>query len=227
MVLPVALEPDNDIFVQEDEEHSSISMLASSSDSLSQCLENCESMMEAQFESFFDISSVPPTANSDWCEDDDVVGSHESSVDMFSESFSGGHMTMDDGEDVAEEDGFLPDGDEDGAPSLTLLLESLHRDEITSRHKKQIDKLHPVEEELLILMRKNLLPIKLYRRLMAWAKMASTSNYDFNSPTYKTVLDRMKKNICSRQELRRCAAWLLWAIPSLRCTFTALVFYTT
>jgi hypothetical protein len=42
-------------------------------------------------------------------------------------------------------------------------------------------------------MQKNHMPIGLFQKLMAWAKRASISKYDFNSPTYKTVLDRMKK----------------------------------
>jgi hypothetical protein len=37
------------------------------------------------------------------------------------------------------------------------------------------------------------MPIKLFKKLRACAKRASLSKYNFNSPTYKTVLDRMKK----------------------------------
>ena len=73
------------------------------------------------------------------------------------------------------------------------LLQSLMDEQIPPRYKSQIEKLHPTEEELIIIMRKHHLPIKLYKVLLDWAHRASKSNYEFNSPTYQTALDRMKK----------------------------------
>jgi hypothetical protein len=73
------------------------------------------------------------------------------------------------------------------------LLQMLSENELPPVFKSQIDKLHPAEEELVIIMRKNNLPIPLYKELMDWAHRVSSSNYDFSSPTYKTALDWMKK----------------------------------
>jgi hypothetical protein len=72
-------------------------------------------------------------------------------------------------------------------------LQSLMDEQIPPRYKSQIEKLHPAEEELIIIMRKNHLSIKLYKVLLDWAHRATNSNYEFDSLTYQTVLDRMKK----------------------------------
>jgi Plavaka transposase len=73
------------------------------------------------------------------------------------------------------------------------LLQMLLENELPPVFKSQIDKLHPAEEELVIIMRKNNLPISLYKELIDWAHQVSSSNYKFSSPTYKTALDWMKK----------------------------------
>jgi hypothetical protein len=89
---------------------------------------------------------------------------------------------------------------------------------LPARYQEQIKKLHPVKEELLIIMRKNHMSIKLFKKLMAWAKRARTSKYDFNYPTYHTVLDRMKKKyFFSRLAVLRCAAQSSLVIPSHPC----------
>ena len=73
------------------------------------------------------------------------------------------------------------------------LLQMLLENELPPVFKSQIAKLHPAEEELVIILRKNNLPISLYKELIDWAHRASSSNYEFSSPTYMTALDRMKK----------------------------------
>jgi hypothetical protein len=73
------------------------------------------------------------------------------------------------------------------------LLQMLSENELPPLFKSQIAKLHPAEEELVIILRKNNLPISLYKELIDWAHRVSSSNYEFSSPTYKTALDRMKK----------------------------------
>ena len=73
------------------------------------------------------------------------------------------------------------------------LLRILSEERIPPRFQPQIVKLHPAEEELIVIMWKNNLPIKLYKELLDWAHRASTSKYDFSSPTYQTTLDRMRK----------------------------------
>jgi Plavaka transposase len=90
------------------------------------------------------------------------------------------------------------------------LLLMLSDELIPLQYKSQIDKLHPVEEELMIIMRQYNLPIRLYDSLLHWAHRASESNYHFSCPTYQTVLGRMKKKylldagsspLCSMVEL--------------------------
>ena len=87
-----------------------------------------------------------------------------------------------------------PDSDDDEPCITNELLQSLLDQELPANHRTQVEKLHPVEEDLMILMKKNRLPIHLYQDFLSWGARASSSEYDFkDSPIYKTTLVRMKK----------------------------------
>jgi hypothetical protein len=144
-------------------EEDSTSSLASSG-SLSDYRDNCESL-EAQFESL-----LYNTYDSDT---NDLQSANDEDSD----------------EDIAN----MPSEGHDEVMNYLLEDSFCMHEVLPARYQEQIKKLHPVEEELLIIMRKNHMSIKLFKKLMAWAKRARTSKYDFNYPTYQTVLDRMKK----------------------------------
>jgi hypothetical protein len=112
--------------------------------------------------------------------------------DMLYEEDTPGHHYGGNVNAEGELDDELPPSYVEGS-DVKELLQSLMDEQIPPCYKSQIDKLHPTEEELIIIMRKNHLPIKLYKVLLDWAHRASKSNYEFDSPTYKTALDRMKK----------------------------------
>jgi hypothetical protein len=62
--------------------------------------------------------------------------------------------------------------------------------ELPANHCTQVEKLHPVKEDLMILMKKNRLPIHLYQDFLSWGARASLSEYDFkDSSIYKTTVD--------------------------------------
>jgi hypothetical protein len=158
--------------VEEEEDSESLS----STGTLSNYLDNF-ALAEAQFKPLLNLETDPSisiTADSD-------NGSNGSS--------DGGPLEQEDDVSTIPVHNYIEQID------TTLLLDLLSTDkELPSRHQQQVNKLHPAEEELLIIMRKNHMSINLFQKLMAWAKRASISKYDFNSPTsYKTILDRMKK----------------------------------
>ena len=74
------------------------------------------------------------------------------------------------------------------------IIQSLVNNQLPIHHCTQVQKLHPVEEDLMIIMKKHNLPIHLYKDLLALAERASGSEYVFlSSPIYQTTLDCMKK----------------------------------
>ena len=150
--------------VQEEHDASSLASSVSSYD----YRDNCTSL-EAQFESLL----------------------YDDEYDSDSNELQSANSAFSDPEDSPNQPSNLVEEHD----RIKLLLDDFifEHDVLPSRYQQQIKKLHPVEEELLIIMRKNHMSIKLFKKLMAWAKRARTSKYDFNFPTYQTVLDRMKK----------------------------------
>jgi len=111
---------------------------------------------------------------------------------LFEEDTSGPHYYGGNVNAEGELDDELPPTYVEGSDGKEF-LQSLMDEQIPPRYKSQIEKLHPTEEELNIIMRKNHLPIKLYKVLLDWAHRVSKSNYEFDSPTYQTALDRSMK----------------------------------
>ena len=78
--------------------------------------------------------------------------------------------------------------------NVDKIIQSLINNELPIHHHTQVQKLRPVEEDLMIVMKKHNLPIHLYKDLLALVERATASGYDFlSSPIYQTTLDHMKK----------------------------------
>ena len=89
---------------------------------------------------------------------------------------------------------------------------------IPIHHHTQVQKLHPVEEDLMIFMKKHNLPIHLYKDLLALAERAAGSEYDFlSSPIYQTTLDCMKKKYFLEAGSPLSKALLQLMVPFLLC----------
>ena len=102
--------------------------------------------------------------------------------------------------------------------------------ELPIHHCTQVQKLHPVEEEdLIIVMKKHNLPIHLYKDLLALAERAAGSEYDFvSSPIYQTTLDHMKKKYFLEAGFPPpplSKALLQLMVPSPLCMFIDSSFY--
>ena len=113
------------------------------------------------------------------------LGSHFDHFDLDSESGqSSNELELDDN----YPDEFVEQNNVDE------IIQSLINNELPIHHCTQVQKLHPVEEDLMIVMKKHNLPIHLYKDLLALAERATASGYDFSSsPIYQTTLDHMKK----------------------------------
>jgi hypothetical protein len=87
---------------------------------------------------------------------------------LYEEDTSGPHYYGGNVNAEGELDDELPPSYVEGS-DVKDFLQSLMDEQIPPRYKSQIEKLHPTEEELIIIMRKNNLPIKLYKVLLDWA----------------------------------------------------------
>ena len=107
------------------------------------------------------------------------------------------------------------------------IIQSLINNEFPIHHHTQVQKLHPVEEDLMILMKKHNLPaINLYKDLLALAERAAGSEYDFlSSPIYQTTLDCMKKKYFLEAGSPLSEALLQLMVPFLLCMFIDSSFY--
>ena len=113
------------------------------------------------------------------------MGSHFDHFDLDSES---GQST-----DKPELDDDSPDEFVE-QNNVNKIIQSLIDNKLPIHHCTQVQKLHPVEEDLMIVMKKHNLPIHLYKDLLALVERATASGYDFlSSPIYETTLDCMKK----------------------------------
>ena len=147
------------------------------------------------------IADPPPDSDSDSDSDDEFfdalsdshgvkcqivdLGSHFDHFDLDSESGqSSDKPELDDN----NPDEFVEQNNVDE------IIQSLIDNGLPIHHHTQVQKLHPVEEDLMIVMKKHNLPIHLYKDLLALAERAAASGYDFlSSPIYQTTLDHMKK----------------------------------
>jgi hypothetical protein len=146
------------------------------------------------------LLAVPTTSNTN--------DEYSSSADSFV-LYSHGHMEqlasqfewyywdnsdLDETTEWTHHDHKQPDSDDDEPCITNELLQFLLDQELPANHCTQVEKLHPVEDDLMILMKKNHLPIHLYQDFLSWGARASLSEYDFKaSSIYKTTLDYMKK----------------------------------
>ena len=147
------------------------------------------------------IADPPPNSDSDSDSDDEFfdalsdshgvecqivdLGSHFDHFDLDSES---GQSSDEPELDDNNPDEFVEQNNVDE------IIQSLIDNELPIHHCTQVQKLHPVEEDLMIVMKKHNLPIHLYKDLLALAERAAASGYDFSSsPIYQTTLDCMKK----------------------------------
>ena len=147
------------------------------------------------------IADPPPDSDSDSDSDDEFfdalsdshgvecqivdLGSHFDHFDLDSES---GQSSDEPELDDNNPDKFVEQNNVD------KIIQSLIDNELPIHHCTQVQKLHPVEEDLMIVMKKHSLPIHLYKDLLALAERAAASGYDFlSSPIYQTTLDCMKK----------------------------------
>ena len=113
------------------------------------------------------------------------MGSHFDHFDLDSES---GQSSNEPELDDNSPDEFVEQN------NVNEIIQSLIDNELPIHHQTQVQKLHPVEEDLMILMKKHNLPIHLYKDLLALVERAAGSEYDFlSSPIYQTTLDCMKK----------------------------------
>jgi len=93
------------------------------------------------------------------------------------------------------------DGDDESAVDAldheTFLLEMFDAycsQQLPEKYEKAAEKLHPLEEDLCVLMRENHLHSDMFRTIMDFAKRAKDSDYDFSKRSiYCTTLDRMAK----------------------------------
>ena len=147
------------------------------------------------------IADPPPDSDSDSDSDDEFfdalsdshgvecqivdLGSHFDHFDLDSES---GQSSDEPELDDNNPDEFVEQNNVD------KIIQSLIDNELSIHHRTQVQKLHPVEEDLMIVMKKHNLPIHLYKDLLALVERAAASGYDFlSSPIYQTTLDCMKK----------------------------------
>ena len=147
------------------------------------------------------IADPPPNSDSDSDSDDKFfdalsdshgvkcqivdLGSHFDHFDLDSES---GQSSDEPELDDNNPDEFVEQNNVDE------IIQSLIDNELPIHHRTQVQKLHPVEEDLMIVMKKHNLPIHLYKDLLALVERATASGYDFlSSPIYQTTLDCMKK----------------------------------
>ena len=147
------------------------------------------------------IADPPPNSDSESDSDDKIfdalsfshgveyqivdLGSHFDHFDLDSES---GQSSDEPELDDNNPDEFVEQNNVD------KIIQSLIDNELPIHHRTQVQKLHPVEEDLMIVMKKHNLPIHLYKDLLALVERAAASGYDFlSSPIYQTTLDCMKK----------------------------------
>ena len=110
--------------------------------------------------------------------------------------------------------------------NVDKIIQSLINNEIPIHHQTQVQKLHPVEEDLMILIKKHNLPIHLYKDFLALAEQATSSEYDFaSSPIYQTTLDHMKKKYILEAGSPLSEALLQLMIPFFLCMFIDSSFY--
>jgi len=139
------------------------------------------------------LQHVPTTSMSD---DEASTNSYVYSRELFDDLASQFDFYHSDSEESREGVEELPATNYavDDEAYINEVLQSLMDNEIPASYQAQVNKLHPVEEDLMILMKRNGLPIHAYKDILSWASRASSSDYDFEScPIYKTTLDRMKK----------------------------------
>ena len=124
------------------------------------------------------------------CQIEDL-GSHFDHFDLDSES---GQSSNEPELDDNNPDEFVEQNNVDE------IIQSLIDNELPIHYRTQVQMLHPVEEDLMIVMKKHNLPIHLYKDLLALVERATSSEYDFaSSPIYQTTLDHMKKKYFLRQ----------------------------
>ena len=138
------------------------------------------------------IADPPPNSDSDSDSDDEFfdalsdshgvecqivdLGSHFDHFDLDSES---GQSSDEPELDDNSPDEFVEQN------KVNKIIQSLINNELPIHHCTQVQKLHPVEEDLMILMKKHNLPIHLYKDLLALVERATGSEYDFlSSPIF-------------------------------------------
>ena len=179
------------------------------------------------------IADPPPNSDSDSDSDDEFfdtlsdshgvecqivdLGSHFDHFDLDSES---GQSSDEPELDDNNPDEFVEQN------NVNEIIQSLIDNELPIHHCTQVQKLHPVEEDLMIVMKKHNLPIHLYKDLLALAERATASGYDFlSSPIYQTILDRMKKKYFLEAGSPLSEALLQLMVPFPLCMSIDLSFY--
>ena len=147
------------------------------------------------------IADPPPNSDSDSDSDNDffdtLSNSHcvECQIEYLGSHFD--HFDLDSESGQSSNESELDDNGLDEfveQNNVDKIIQSLIDNELPIHHHTQVQKLHPVEEDLMTLMKKHNLPIHLYKDLLALAERATSSEYDFaSSPIYQTTLDCMKK----------------------------------
>ena len=147
------------------------------------------------------IADPPPNSDSDSDSDDEffdtLSDSHgvECQIEDLGSHFD--HFDLDSESGQSSDEPELDDNSPDEfveQNNVNKIIQSLIDNELPIHHRTQVQKLHPVEEDLMIVMKKHNLPIHLYKDLLALAERAAASEYDFlSSPIYQTTLDHMKK----------------------------------
>ena len=108
------------------------------------------------------------------CQIEDL-GSHFDHFDLDSES---GQSSNEPELDDNNPDEFVEQNNVDE------IIQSLINNELPIHHCTQVQKLHPVEEYLMIVMKKHNLPFHLNKDLLALAERAAASGYDFSEPPH-------------------------------------------
>ena len=173
------------------------------------------------------IADPPPDIDSDSDSDDEffdaLSDSHcvECQIEYLGSHFDHFDLDSESGQSSDE-----PELDDNGLDkfveqnNVNKIIQSLIDNEIPIHHWTQVQKLHPVEEDLMILMKKHILPIHLYKDLLALAERAAISEYDFvSSPIYQTTLDHMKKKYFLEAGSPLSEALLQLMVPFLLCMF--------
>ena len=147
------------------------------------------------------IADPPPDSDSDSDSDneffDALSDSHGVECQIVDLGSHFDHFDLDSESGQSSDEPELDDNNPDEfveQNNVDKIIQSLIDNELPIHHRTQVQKLHPVEEDLMIVMKKHNLPIHLYKDLLALAERAAASGYDFSSsPIYQTTLDCMKK----------------------------------